>query len=116
MSYTLLKKVRLEIAVNDEYVDKAVSAAKDAFESFSQTTVQERLALLGKIVEVYQSRYDEIAETISSDELLKETADEGAVIENLAEALEKAISEEEYEVAARLRDRIKQLEKKSTPQ
>jgi protein-arginine kinase activator protein McsA len=27
--------------------------------------------------------------------------------------LEKAISEEEYEVAARLRDRIKQLEKKS---
>ena len=58
----------------------------------------------------------EIAETISSDELLKETADEGAVIENLAEALEKAISEEEYEVAARLRDRIKQLEKKSTPQ
>ena len=58
----------------------------------------------------------EIAETVSSDELLKETADEGLAIENLAEALEKAISEEEYEVAARLRDRIKQLEKKSTPQ
>ena len=50
-----------------EDVDKAVSAAKDAFESFSQTTVQERLALLGKIVEVYQSRYDEIAETISQE-------------------------------------------------
>jgi len=58
----------------------------------------------------------EIAETVSSDELLKETVDEGSAIENLAEALEKAISEEEYEVAARLRDRIKQLEKKSTPQ
>ena len=58
----------------------------------------------------------EISETASSDELLKETADEGSAIENLAEALEKAISEEEYEVAARLRDRIKQLEKKSTPQ
>ena len=58
----------------------------------------------------------EIAETVSSDELLKETADEGSAIENLAEALEKAISEEEYEVAARLRDRIKQLEKKSTSQ
>ena len=58
----------------------------------------------------------EIAETVSSDELLKETTDEGSAIENLAEALEKAISEEEYEVAARLRDRIKQLEKKSTPQ
>ena len=58
----------------------------------------------------------EIAETVSSDELLKETADEGSAIENLAEALEKAISEEEYEVAAHLRDRIKQLEKKSAPQ
>ena len=58
----------------------------------------------------------EIAETVSSDELLKETTDEGSAIENLAEALEKAISEEEYEVAARLRDRIKQLEKKSTLQ
>jgi len=58
----------------------------------------------------------EIAETVSSDELLKETTDEGSAIENLAEALEKAISEEEYEVAARLRDRIKQLEQKSTPQ
>ena len=57
----------------------------------------------------------EIAETVSSDELLKETTDEGSAIENLAEALEKAISEEEYEVAARLRDRIKLLEKKSIP-
>ena len=58
----------------------------------------------------------EIAETVSSDELLKETTDEGSARENLTEALEKAISEEEYEVAARLRDRIKQLEKKSTLQ
>jgi|TARA_B110001454_G_scaffold1694_1_gene1586 aldehyde dehydrogenase (NAD+) len=48
-------------------VDKAVIAAKDAFDTFSQTSVEERLALLGKIVEVYQSRYDEIAETISSE-------------------------------------------------
>ena len=42
-------------------VDKAVSAAQEAFTSFSQTTVEERLGLLGKIVEIYQSRYDEIA-------------------------------------------------------
>ena len=48
-------------------VDKAVIAAKDAFDTFSQTSVEERLALLGKIVEVYKSRYDEIAETISSE-------------------------------------------------
>ena len=55
----------------------------------------------------------EVAETVSLDELSKEES-AGSAIENLAEALEKAISEEEYEVAARLRDRIKQLEKKST--
>ena len=55
----------------------------------------------------------EVAETVSLEELSKEEST-GSVIENLAEALEKAISEEEYEVAARLRDRIKQLEKKST--
>ena len=30
-------------------VDKAVSAAQEAFTSFSQTTVEERLGLLGKI-------------------------------------------------------------------
>ena len=51
----------------------------------------------------------EVPETVSSDDLSKEES-AGSVIENLAEALEKAISEEEYEVAARLRDRIKQLE------
>ncbi len=57
----------------------------------------------------------EIVEPVTSDELTKEATEE-TVLENLNEALEKAVSEEEYEVAARLRDRIKQLEKKSTPQ
>ena len=57
----------------------------------------------------------EVAEQVSSEELKKEASEE-TVLENLNEALEKAVSEEEYEVAARLRDRIKQLEKKSTSQ
>jgi len=57
----------------------------------------------------------EVAEPVSSDELTKEASEE-TVLENLNEALEKAISEEEYEIAARLRDRIKQLEKKSASQ
>jgi len=52
---------------NSKDVDKAVAAAKEAFESFSQTSKEERLALMGKIIEIYQSRYDEIAETISSE-------------------------------------------------
>ena len=52
---------------NSKDVDKAVASAKEAFESFSQTSKEDRLALMGKILEVYQSRYDEIAETISSE-------------------------------------------------
>ena len=59
------------------------------------------------------STSNEVTETVSSEELSNEIND-GSVIENLAEALEKAISEEEYEVAARLRDQIKQLEDKSS--
>lgn len=46
-------------------VDKAVKAARQAFETFSRTTKEERLALLQKILEVYQRRYGEFAETIS---------------------------------------------------
>jgi aldehyde dehydrogenase (NAD+) len=46
-------------------VDRAVSAAKMAFKSYSDTTVAERLALLQRIVEVYKSHMDEMAETIS---------------------------------------------------
>ena len=50
---------------NEEDLNNAVSAAKNAFDSFSQTSKEERIELIGKILEVYQSRYDEIAETIS---------------------------------------------------
>jgi len=48
-------------------VDRAVEAAKRAFESYSETTVQERLALLTRIVEVYKSRTEEMAQTISQE-------------------------------------------------
>ncbi|MGH9741849.1 MAG: aldehyde dehydrogenase family protein [Candidatus Acidiferrum sp.] len=46
-------------------VDKAVAAAKKAFESYSETSPDQRLILLARIIEVYQSRMDEMAETIS---------------------------------------------------
>src|SRR5437667_382915 len=42
-------------------VDKAVAAAKKAFASYGETTVEQRLALLQRIIEVYQSKYEEIA-------------------------------------------------------
>jgi aldehyde dehydrogenase (NAD+) len=46
-------------------VDKAVEAATVAFDTFSQTTKQERLELLERILAIYKRRYNEIAETIS---------------------------------------------------
>jgi aldehyde dehydrogenase (NAD+) len=48
-------------------VDKAVAAAKRAFESYSETTVEARLALLRRIIEVYKARSEEMAETISQE-------------------------------------------------
>jgi aldehyde dehydrogenase (NAD+) len=50
-----------------EDVNKAVAAAKRAFETFSQTSVDERKALLDKIIAVYQRRMGEMAETISME-------------------------------------------------
>jgi aldehyde dehydrogenase (NAD+) len=46
-------------------VDRAVAAAKAAFETYSQTPREERLALLQRIAAAYQAHYDEMAETIS---------------------------------------------------
>ena len=48
-------------------VDNAVAAAKAAFESYSKTTVQERIELLGAILGEYAKRYDEIAAAISTE-------------------------------------------------
>jgi aldehyde dehydrogenase (NAD+) len=48
-------------------VDLAVAAAKRAFATFSETTPAERLALLQRIIEVYQAKYEEMAETISQE-------------------------------------------------
>jgi aldehyde dehydrogenase (NAD+) len=48
-------------------VDKAVAAARKAFPAWSRTTKDERLALLQKVVEIYQRRYGEFVETISRE-------------------------------------------------
>ena len=50
-----------------EDVNRAVAAAKAAFPSFSQTSREERIALLKKIAEVYQTRYQDIAQAISKE-------------------------------------------------
>ncbi|MDA0790027.1 MAG: aldehyde dehydrogenase family protein [Proteobacteria bacterium] len=48
-------------------VDKAVAAAKAAFETFGRTTPAERVELFGSILAEYTKRFDEIAETISAE-------------------------------------------------
>jgi aldehyde dehydrogenase (NAD+) len=46
-------------------VDLAVAAARRAFETYSQTTREQRIDLLKAISAAYQARLDEVAETIS---------------------------------------------------
>jgi len=48
-------------------VDVAVSAAKRAFETFSQSSVQQRIDLLQSILDVYVRRADEVAEAIMDE-------------------------------------------------
>ncbi|MGY2732680.1 aldehyde dehydrogenase family protein [Sphingomonas sp. UYP23] len=48
-------------------VDAAVAAARTAFDSYSQTTVAERAALLERIIEEYKKRIPDLAFAISSE-------------------------------------------------
>jgi aldehyde dehydrogenase (NAD+) len=48
-------------------VDKAVVAAKRAFESYSEISLEERVKLLRQVIEVYRSKMNEIADTISRE-------------------------------------------------
>ncbi len=50
-----------------EDVNKAVAAAKRAFETWSQTSIDERKAYLDKTIAIYQRRLGEMAETISME-------------------------------------------------
>ena len=47
-----------------EDVDRAVAAAQRAFSAFSRTTVDERVALIDRIIAAYEARVDEIAELV----------------------------------------------------
>lgn len=52
---------------NDKDVDKAVVAARAAFDTFSQTSVDERIALLDSIITEYEKRIDDLGEAISNE-------------------------------------------------
>jgi aldehyde dehydrogenase (NAD+) len=70
-------------------VDRAVAAASRAFESFSRTSREERLALLQRIIKIYQRRYGEIADAISREmgapKKLAHTAQAAAGLAHLGE-------------------------------
>lgn len=48
-------------------VDRAVSAAKLAFESFSQTSKAERMALLKRLMQVTEARLEDLAQVMTSE-------------------------------------------------
>ena len=50
-----------------EDADKAINAAKIAFETWRETTKEERLALLEKFDEIYKRRWDEMVEAQSKE-------------------------------------------------
>jgi aldehyde dehydrogenase (NAD+) len=81
-------------------VDKAVAAARRAFETFSQTTREERVALLEKIVAVYQKRYADIVKAISMEMgaplSLSQNAQAAIGIGHLSQAI-KILKEYEFE-------------------
>jgi aldehyde dehydrogenase (NAD+) len=48
-------------------VDAAVAAAKEAFKTYSQTTREERVALMNRIVEEYKKRIPELAQSMAKE-------------------------------------------------
>lgn len=61
---TAIGKILLGTA---EDVDLAVRAARQAFESFSQTTREERIALLERIIKIFKMNMPRLAEAISDE-------------------------------------------------
>lgn len=64
-------------------VDKAVAAARRAFDSWSATSREERVALLEKIMAVYQTRMEDMALAI--------TEEMGAPLESVSKPLQAAL-------------------------
>jgi aldehyde dehydrogenase (NAD+) len=61
------KTVGIVALGNDADVDRAVAAARRAFDTFSRSSRESRLALLNRIDAAYAARYDEIAEAITAE-------------------------------------------------
>jgi aldehyde dehydrogenase (NAD+) len=81
-------------------VDKAVAAARKAFETFSRTTVEERTTLIERVLEEYKKRAGDMAEAISLEMgapmSIAKTAQVGSGIGHLMSAA-KAVRAFEFE-------------------
>ena len=54
-------------AADHKDVDKAVAAARRAFESYSRSSKQERIELLERIIRCYEARQEELAQLVSKE-------------------------------------------------
>lgn len=94
-----------EVALGNEAdVDRAVVAAKSAFESFSLTTKSERLALLWQIREVSDRRFEELAQAMRLEmgapiTMAREAQADAAIghLNGFISALEKLEQRENFE-------------------
>lgn len=82
---------KISMASKDD-VDNAVAAAKKAFDSFSQTSREERIELLSKLAAVYKERYAEMAEAITLEmgapDTLSQKAQAATGLGHIATAIE----------------------------
>ena len=85
---------------NETDIDAAVAAARAAFETFSQTSREERLALLGKVIAGYQARMGDIAAAVTTEmgspKWLAGSAHAGAGLGHLMTAM-KTLENYEFE-------------------
>ena len=52
---------------NSQDTNKAIQSAKKAFETWKETSKQERVALLEKLLKIYNERYDEMTDAITTE-------------------------------------------------
>ena len=62
------RKKSQKISLGDAtHVNEAVTAARKAFETYSQTPVEQRIDLLTTIREIYKRRLDDVADAIQTE-------------------------------------------------
>ena len=81
-------------------IDKAVSAASEAFKTYQLTSKDDRIEILNNIIAEYENRYDDLVQTITEEMgapiWLSEKAQASTGIKNLHETLD-ALKEYEFE-------------------